>query len=64
MTEVITHIVLFKYKPDITWSDFEKHFDIFMALKSKCVKPDTKQPYMKSMKAGKLVGLYGRRNRH
>lgn len=58
MTEVITHIVLFKYKPDIAWSDFEKHFDVFMSLKSKCVKPDTEQPYMKSMKAGKLWTIW------
>lgn len=55
MTEVITHIVFFKYKPNITWSDFEKHFDVFLSLKIKCVKPDTNQPYMKSMKAGELA---------
>ncbi|KAL1863662.1 hypothetical protein Plec18170_000500 [Paecilomyces lecythidis] len=53
MTSVITHIVLFKYKPSITWSEFEAHFDTFLALKHKCVKPDTGRPYMKSMKAGK-----------
>ncbi|KAL2822150.1 hypothetical protein BDW59DRAFT_181061 [Aspergillus cavernicola] len=53
MTEVITHIVLFKYKPSITWAEFEKHFEVFLALKDKCVKPDTRRPYMKSMKAGK-----------
>lgn len=55
MTEVITHIVLFKYKPNITWSDFEKHFDVFLSLRQKCVKPGTNQPYMKSMKAGRLT---------
>lgn len=55
MTEVITHIVLFKYKSNITWSDFEKHFDVFLSLRHKCVKPGTNQPYMKSMKAGRLT---------
>ncbi|RAK79600.1 uncharacterized protein BO72DRAFT_424336 [Aspergillus fijiensis CBS 313.89] len=53
MTEAITHIVLFKYKPSITWSEFEEHFAVFLALKDKCKKPDTGRPYMKSMKAGK-----------
>ncbi|PYH96428.1 hypothetical protein BO71DRAFT_482025 [Aspergillus ellipticus CBS 707.79] len=53
MAEVITHIVLFKYKPSITWSEFEKHFEVFLALKTKCVKPDTGRAYMKSLKAGK-----------
>ncbi|KAF7184595.1 hypothetical protein CNMCM7691_005779 [Aspergillus felis] len=53
MSETITHIVLFKYKPSITWSEFERHFEVFLALQHKCVKPDTGRPYMKSMKAGK-----------
>ncbi|KAF7591885.1 hypothetical protein BBP40_000930 [Aspergillus hancockii] len=53
MTEAITHIVLFRYKPSITWSEFEQHFDVFMALKNKCVKQSTGKPYMLSMKAGK-----------
>jgi hypothetical protein len=54
MTEVITHIVLFKYKPSITWSEFEQHFDVFMALKNKCIKQGTGKPYMLSMKAGAI----------
>ncbi|GAB7353702.1 hypothetical protein MBLNU459_g4105t1 [Dothideomycetes sp. NU459] len=53
MTETITHIVLFKYRPDITWADFETHFEQFLSLKTKCINPKTGQPLIKSMKAGK-----------
>lgn len=53
MTETITHIVLFKYRPDITWADFETHFESFMGLKTKCINPKTGKPLIKSMKAGR-----------
>ncbi|KAG9524777.1 hypothetical protein KCU93_g6156, partial [Aureobasidium melanogenum] len=53
MSETITHIVLFKYRPDITWSDFEKHFESFMALKTKSLNPKTGKPLIMSLKAGK-----------
>ncbi|KAK4543188.1 hypothetical protein LTR36_005738 [Oleoguttula mirabilis] len=53
MTETITHIVLFKYRPDISWQDFEAHFDTFRALQSRCLHPDTGKPYMLSMRMGK-----------
>jgi hypothetical protein len=49
----ITHIVLFKYRPDITWTDFQAHFDSFRALKDECVHPATGKPYMLSMRMGK-----------
>jgi hypothetical protein len=49
----ITHIVLFKYSPSITWTDLQSHFDSFLALPSKCLHPSTGKPYMLSMKAGK-----------
>ncbi|KAK0112687.1 hypothetical protein ONS95_014426 [Cadophora gregata] len=49
---LITHIVLFKYKPDITWTDLEAHFDVFLQLPQKCLNEDGK-PYMVSMRAGK-----------
>lgn len=49
----ITHIVLFKYKSDLTWTDLEKHFESFMALKSKSLHPKTGKPLIQSMKAGK-----------
>ncbi|OMP83329.1 hypothetical protein BK809_0004710 [Diplodia seriata] len=52
-TQTITHIVLFKYKPTITWSDFETHFDAFRALPHKCLHPVTNRPYMLSMRMGK-----------
>ncbi|KAI7784919.1 hypothetical protein LA080_008950 [Diaporthe eres] len=31
-TQAITHIVLFKYKPSISWEAFEEHFETFKAL--------------------------------
>ncbi|KAI9816169.1 MAG: hypothetical protein M1827_001770 [Pycnora praestabilis] len=54
MTEVITHIVLFKYSLTLSWTDLESHFSTFLALRTTCLKPPkTGKPYMKSMKAGK-----------
>ncbi|RMX79474.1 hypothetical protein D0869_08287 [Hortaea werneckii] len=53
MTATITHIVLFKYRPEITWSAFEAHFDTFQSLQTKCLHPDTGKPYMLSMRMGK-----------
>ncbi|KAI6844756.1 hypothetical protein KC342_g123 [Hortaea werneckii] len=53
MTSPITHIVLFKYRPEITWSAFEAHFEIFQSLQTKCLHPDTGKPYMLSMRMGK-----------
>lgn len=51
--EPITHIVLFKYRKDLTWTDFESHFDTFMALKTTAVHPDTGKPLIQSLKAGR-----------
>ncbi|KAI7318512.1 hypothetical protein KC315_g10034 [Hortaea werneckii] len=53
MTSTITHIVLFKYRPEITWSAFEAHFETFQALQTKCLHPETGKPYMLSMRMGK-----------
>ena len=53
MTETVTHIVLFKYRGNITWQDFEAHFEEFLALKTRCLHPKTNKPYMLSMRAGK-----------
>lgn len=52
MTETITHIVLFKYKPDIRWEAFEAHFEQFMALKQRSLSKKTGKPLIKSLKAG------------
>jgi hypothetical protein len=54
MAETITHIVLFKYKPDISWEAFEKHFEQFMSLKQRSISKKTGKPLIKSLKAGKL----------
>ncbi|KAF2194464.1 hypothetical protein K469DRAFT_705922 [Zopfia rhizophila CBS 207.26] len=48
----ITHIVLFKYKSNITWSDFQHHFHEFSALQEKCLHPSTNAPYMLSLRMG------------
>ena len=48
----ITHIVLFKYRPDITWTDFQSHFDTFRTLQSRCIHPSTGKPYMLSLRMG------------
>ncbi|KAF2496109.1 hypothetical protein BU16DRAFT_526635, partial [Lophium mytilinum] len=48
----ITHIVVFKYRPDITWTDLEAHFKVFTALQTQCVHPSTGKPYMVSMRMG------------
>lgn len=50
-TDTVTHIVLFKYAPSITWTAFESHFASFTALKEKCLKNG--QPYMLSLRMGK-----------
>ncbi|KAK5685057.1 hypothetical protein LTS10_003132 [Elasticomyces elasticus] len=52
-TETITHIVLFKYRPSITWTDLEEHFTAFTALRDRCLHPSTGKPYMLSMRMGK-----------
>lgn len=52
-TTPITHIVLFKYRQDITWAQLEEHFRGFKALQQKCLHPDTGRPYMLSMRMGK-----------
>lgn len=55
MTETITHIVLFKYRADISWEAFEAHFEQFMALKEKSISKKTGKPLIKSLKAGTQV---------
>ncbi|KAH7333258.1 stress responsive a b barrel domain-containing protein, partial [Rhexocercosporidium sp. MPI-PUGE-AT-0058] len=49
---LITHIVLFNYKSDITWTDLQAHFDVFLQLPKTCLNKEG-NPYMVSMKAGK-----------
>ncbi|KAJ4409774.1 hypothetical protein N0V91_002248 [Didymella pomorum] len=48
----ITHIVLFKYRPDIPWTTFQSHFSTFLALRTRCVHPSTGKPYMLSLRMG------------
>ncbi|KAF2145827.1 uncharacterized protein K452DRAFT_211077, partial [Aplosporella prunicola CBS 121167] len=53
MAPPITHIVLFRYKPDISWAQLEEHFATFAALRTRCTHPSTGQPYMLSLRMGK-----------
>jgi hypothetical protein len=48
----ISHIVLFKYRADISWTDLEAHFSAFLALQTQCLNSSGK-PYMLSMRMGK-----------
>ncbi len=48
----ITHIVLFKYRSNISWTDFQTHFTTFQSLQQRCRHPDTGKPYMLSMRMG------------
>ncbi|PSK58601.1 Chitin synthase 4 [Elsinoe australis] len=49
----ITHIVLFRYRSGLTWSQLESHFDQLKALKRRCVHPSTGEPYMIGMRMGR-----------
>lgn len=51
---VITHIVLFKYRSDISWTDLQAHFDVFLKLKDRCLNREGK-PYMLSMRTGESI---------
>jgi len=48
----ITHIVLFKYRSSISWTDFQTHFTAFQALQTRCLHPSTGKPYMLSLRMG------------
>ncbi|TKA71267.1 hypothetical protein B0A55_07340 [Friedmanniomyces simplex] len=52
-TPTITHIVLFAYRPHIPWTDLEHHFAAFTALRTQCLHPSTRQPYILSLRMGK-----------
>ena len=52
-TDPVTHIVLFKYRQDISWTDLENHFKSFTALQHKSLDPNTGKPLIQSLKAGK-----------
>ena len=43
-SDTISHIVLFKYRQDISWTDLEKHFKSFMALQHKSLNSNTGKP--------------------
>ena len=49
----ITHLVLFRYRTNLSWNDLEKHFSAFRALENQCLHHETGKPYMVSMRMGK-----------
>ncbi|KAK3078882.1 hypothetical protein LTS18_006377, partial [Coniosporium uncinatum] len=49
----ITHIVLFKYAADLSWTEFESHFRDFQALSTSSLHPVTGKPLIQSIKMGK-----------
>ncbi|KIX03533.1 uncharacterized protein Z518_07086 [Rhinocladiella mackenziei CBS 650.93] len=52
----ITHIVLFRYRPSVSWTELEYHFAELAKLKSTCLKPAvTGKPYMLSMQMGRNI---------
>jgi hypothetical protein len=48
----ISHIVIFKYRSDISWSDLQDHFTRFHSLRTRCLHPDTGKPYMLRLRMG------------
>ncbi|MCJ1246467.1 hypothetical protein MMC30_003674 [Trapelia coarctata] len=50
----VTHVVLFKYRSDISWTDLEQYFRGFTALQTTFLNPNGK-PYMLSMRMGKNI---------
>ncbi|KAF9768374.1 hypothetical protein IL306_014343 [Fusarium sp. DS 682] len=49
----ITHTVLFQIKADAKPEDVKALCDRFLALKDNCCHPDTKNPYITSVKGGR-----------
>jgi len=49
----LTHIVLFKYAADLSWTELETHFHNFQALSTSSLHPVTGKPLIQSMKMGK-----------
>ncbi|CAM1509130.1 Fc.00g028690.m01.CDS01 [Cosmosporella sp. VM-42] len=48
----ITHIVLFQFKPELSTADVKTVNDNMLALKTKCIHPDTGKPYIKASSGG------------
>ncbi|KAK4149079.1 stress responsive A/B barrel domain-containing protein [Chaetomidium leptoderma] len=49
----IIHVVLFQFKADAKQEDVKAVCDRFLSLKTNCVHPTTKTPYILSLKGGK-----------
>ncbi|OGM48257.1 stress responsive A/B barrel domain protein [Aspergillus bombycis] len=48
----ITHVVLLQFKPDVSAEDKLKVASQVRALRESCLHPETKMPYIVSMKGG------------
>ncbi|KAF9267856.1 hypothetical protein L218DRAFT_955034 [Marasmius fiardii PR-910] len=49
----IVHIVQFSFKSTATSEQINEVCQAFLALKEKCVKPDTQEPYLKLVTGGR-----------
>lgn len=56
----IIHIVLFQFKPELGASTVDDACQRMLALKTKCVRPDTGKSYIKSLEGGKNNSPEGR----
>lgn len=51
----ITHIVLFKYRASLSWTQLQSHFDDFQTLPSRCLHPTTGKPYVRMLSMGQNI---------
>ncbi|KAJ0116875.1 hypothetical protein J7T55_010026 [Diaporthe amygdali] len=58
----IVHIVMFAFEPLAPPEDVQSVCDGMLALKDKCVHPESKQPYLKTGKGGKDNSPEGHQN--
>ncbi|KAM0543279.1 hypothetical protein ACHAPJ_012363 [Fusarium lateritium] len=58
----IVHVVQLRFKPDISKDKIKQVMDDLKSLKAKCVLPDSKQSYIKSITAGEDNSVEGLQN--
>ncbi|KAH7245254.1 hypothetical protein BKA59DRAFT_511208 [Fusarium tricinctum] len=58
----IAHVVHLRFKPDISNDKITQAMDDVKSLKAKCVLPDSRHPYIKSITAGKDNSVEGLQN--
>ncbi|KAB5536200.1 stress responsive A/B barrel domain protein [Coniochaeta sp. 2T2.1] len=58
----IVHIVMFAFKPLAPTAEVQDVCDRFLALQTNCIHPETKKPYLKSIRGGKENSPEGLQN--